>query len=132
MKAKEKRELIEKICNGVTNFEDEAFVCIYCTDKRGDHYAVGNLSKIRNAVCEILSRAEEGDENHTPTAKAIILGVYDALDSGVDFSFAEEPEEDEGHNCAECAILGVCSHEKAIEAREKLKEVMSSERKECK
>jgi len=117
MKAKEKVQTLETICNEC-NPEHEALFAIYATMKKGDYFAVGDMSMIGAGIYNILKKGIAGKEEDPNTVVAwAILGALSKLqDEGIDINeLLTAFDDDEPDDCPECKLFEKC-HEKRAEA----------------
>ena len=118
MKAKEKVQALINICNEC-NPEHEALFAVYTTKKKGDYFAVGDMSLVRGGVYEILNNGTAGEEGDPKTVLAwsILGALRDLRDEGVDIEALldafDEDEEEEEVDCLDCEHFLHCDNERA-------------------
>ena len=118
MKAKEKVQALINICNEC-NPEHEALFAVYTTKKKGDYFAVGDMSLVRGGVYEILNNGTAGEEGDPKTVLAwsILGALRDLRNEGVDIEALldafDEDEEEEEVDCLDCEHFLHCDNERA-------------------
>ena len=118
MKTKQKIEQIESVMN-LCDGEKEAMAAIYVTPSATDFFEIGDPQLITDAVRRLLlEAADSDDERDWRLAHAIMRGVYEAIDGGLDPDFAVyDDDEDDCFECVDCDLLDECQNENAVKWR---------------
>ena len=118
MKAKEKVKVLENLSNEC-NPEHEALFAIYTTKKKGDYFAIGDMSLIGSGIYNILKKGIAGAEEdpNTAVAWAILGALRNLQDEGIDINelLTAFDEDDEPDDCLDCELFDKC-HKKRAEA----------------
>ena len=117
MKAKEKVQALINICSEC-NPEHEALFAIYTTKKKGDYFAIGDMSMIGSGIYNILKNGIAGAEEdpNTTVAWAILEALRNLQDEGIDINeLLTAFDDDESDDCLDCEMFDKC-HEKLAEA----------------
>jgi len=117
MKAKEKVQALINICNEC-NPENEALFAIYTTKKKGDYFAIGDMSLIGSGIYNILKKGIAGAEEdpNTTVAWAILEALRNLQDEGIDINeLLTAFDDDEPDDCLDCELFDKC-HDKRAEA----------------